>query len=600
MRAAVKNHLPAIACAATLVVCYFVIRPYAEIGINDDWSYIKTTQVLAQTGRIVYNGWASPILGWQIYFGALFIKLFGFSFTAVRFSTVIEAIVTAYLLQRTFVRTGLNSWNATLATLTFVLSPLFFPLAFTFMNDVSGVLCVLVCLYMCLRAVQAASERSAMVWISLAALVNAVGGTARQIAWLGVLVMVPSTLWLLRRSHRVLVVGCLSWIVGVGMVAAAMGWFSRQPYVVPLSMIPSSVDQKALHLFAGQCLSAVGQLALLALPVLLMFTAAVRSWNCRMAAIFAAGLFCFAVPGTALLRAGRLHDWLAPFLDDYMTYSTFQRLNAIAIRGARLAVAPNLFCLLLTAAVVLAILSFFACPFAGAAALPAHQRRAASVSWRDLGIMLGPFSMAYLVPLVSRAMLGQLYDRYLLPLFAVLLLVLVRYYQERVKANLPWACVLLIAFFGAFSAAATHDEFALYRGYVAAISEIRSTGTPAAAILAPWEFEAWTEIEEAGHINNQNILVPKGAYVPQPARSYPASCSTLPADFPEALSVGFQNAWSVNFLSSAPAIKPVYAVSLDSQECDGEVAFQPVIYRTWLAPRTNWIYALRLPSSIFR
>ena len=69
------------------------------------------------------------MLGWQLYFGALFVKLFGFSFTAVRFGTVVEAMATAFLLQRTFVRAGLNSWNATLATMTFVLSPLYFPSA---------------------------------------------------------------------------------------------------------------------------------------------------------------------------------------------------------------------------------------------------------------------------------------------------------------------------------------------------------------------------------------------------------------------------------------------------------------------------------------
>ncbi len=194
MRATVKNHASAVVCAATLLVCYFVIQPYAEIGFADDWSYIKTAQLLAQTGHIVYNGWASPMLGWQLYFGALFIKLFGFSFTVVRFCTVIEAMATAFLLQRTFVRAGLNSWNATLTTMTFVLSALYLPLAFTFLTDISGVLCIVACLYMCLRAVQAQSERSAMIWISLTALVNAVGGTARQIVWLGVLVMVPSTL----------------------------------------------------------------------------------------------------------------------------------------------------------------------------------------------------------------------------------------------------------------------------------------------------------------------------------------------------------------------------------------------------------------------
>src|SRR5580692_7193080 len=187
-------------------ICALTVRPFAETGINDDWSYIRTAELLAKSGKIVYNGWATAMLGWQLYLGALFVKLFGFSFTAVRASTLIVAMATAFLLQRTLVRAGIRDWNATLATLTLVLSPLFLPLVFSFMSDVSGVFCVVLCLYMCLRALQAETVRSAIAWIGIASLLNAVGGTARQIAWLGVLVMIPSTLWLLRRKQRVLLI----------------------------------------------------------------------------------------------------------------------------------------------------------------------------------------------------------------------------------------------------------------------------------------------------------------------------------------------------------------------------------------------------------
>jgi hypothetical protein len=97
VRATLKSYLPAIACAVTPLLCYIFIRPYAEIGMGDDWSYIKMVQVLAQTGHIAYNGWETPMLGWQLFFGAFLVKLFGFSFTVVRFCSVIEAAATAFL-----------------------------------------------------------------------------------------------------------------------------------------------------------------------------------------------------------------------------------------------------------------------------------------------------------------------------------------------------------------------------------------------------------------------------------------------------------------------------------------------------------------------
>ena len=232
MPAKLKNYLPAFACALVPVLCYLLIRPYAEMGVADDWVWTRDALNVARTGHIVYSGGESPMLGWQLYFGALFIKLFGFSFTAVRFSTVIEAMATAFLMHRTFVRAGINSRNATMATITFVLSPLYFPYVFTFMTDVSGVLCIVVCLYMCLRALEAKSETAAMAWIGFAALLNAVGGTARQIVWLGLLIMIPCTVWVLRRNRRILVVGCFSWMVGALIVFAATRWFAHQPFAV--------------------------------------------------------------------------------------------------------------------------------------------------------------------------------------------------------------------------------------------------------------------------------------------------------------------------------------------------------------------------------
>lgn len=579
MRTTVKNYLPAIACAATLLVCYFVIRPYAEIGLIDDWSYVKAAQKLAETGHITYGGAETPMLGWQLYFGALLIKLFGFSFTAVRFSTVIEAMAMAFLLERTCVRAGLNTWNATLATLTFVLSPLFFPLAFTFMTDVSGVLCVVLCLYMCLRAIEAKSERAAMVWISLAALANAVDGTARQNAWLAVLVMVPSTLWLLRRWRRVLVAGCISWVVAVGIVVAATRWFARQPYTVSVSPIPDTIDLKSLKILLRISLDSFGELMLLALPVLLMFTGVFRSWNRRMAKVFAAGLLCFVVPGAILLHAWRQHWWIAGFADGYMINSTFDRLRSDAAQEIHFAMVRQGLRVSLTVAILLSILSLFAVFFADAQRRPVASPVATTISWRELWIVTGPFSAANIVLLALLIQGFGFSDRYLLPLLVMLLIVLTRAYQDSVNAKLPLACMLLIALFGAFSAAATHDEFALYRGYAAVANEIESHGVPATAILGPWEFEGWTQMENAGHINDDRMRIPVGAYVPEPPRVYPANCD------PDLF----------YFLDETPVIKPAYAISRDPGACGGQVAFPPVTYRTWVAPQTNRIFAVRLP-----
>lgn len=568
-----------------MVFGYVIARPYAEIGIDDDWSYVKTAQVLAQTGKISYNGWGSPMLGWQLYFADLFVKSFGFSFTAVRLSTLFVAIATAILMQRTFVRTGINEWNATVATMAFVLSPLFFPLAVLYMSDVPGIFCILLCLYMCLRTLQAESERAAILWIVLASLTNAIGGTARQTAWLGALVMVPSTLWLLRRNRRVLVTGCLSWFASVGIVIAASRWFVRQPFSNSLPLLPSNISWRSLWSLCFSGLLGIAYLSMLLVPVLLMFVRPLlRAWNRRMATVFVAGSAGIALLVMVLLITRKSGLFVAPFVLGYTVELVLQNLNGGAdYLGASQQVASGWLCLWLTGATAIGALTFLSYALGTAERRDVSSLKDAHISWQKLAVVLGPFTLAYIAWLADMIIQLNFFDRYFLPLFLISLLVLTLYYQQKV-GNFPLACVLFIAIFGSFSIAATHDEFAMYRGSVAAIDVLHSRGVQDSSIWGPVEFNGWNQVNKTGYVNASWIRTPKGAYTPAPARDFPPDCDL---DFHD-------------FLDLVPDIKPVYAVSLNPKACDGSAGFQPVQYSIWIPPSTRSIYVIKLPAWLSR
>lgn len=564
---------------------YVIARPYAEIGIDDDWSYVKTAQVLAQTGKISYNGWGSPMLGWQLYFADLFVKSFGFSFTAVRLSILFVAIATAILLQRTFVRTGINEWNATVATMAFVLSPLFFPVAVLYMTDVPGIFCILLCLYMCLRTIQAESERAAMFWIFLAALTNAIGGTARQTAWLGVLVMVPSTLWLLRRNRRVLVTGCLSWFAAVGFVIATSLWFVRQPFSNSLPLLPSIISWRSLRSLCFSGLLGIAFLSMLLVPVLLMFgRPLLRAWNRRTAAVFVAGFAGIVLLIIVLFMTSKSGLFVAPFVLGYMVELVLENLNgSVDYFVAPQQIATGWLRLWLTGATAIGALTFLSYALGTAERRDVPSLKDAHISWQKLAVVLGPFTFVYIAWLGDMIIEGNFFDRYFLPLFLISLLVLTLHYQQN-AGNLPLTCVLLIAIFGGFSVAGTHDEFAMYRGSVDAIDVLHSRGVPDSSIWGPVEFNGWNQIDKTGYVNAPWILIPKGAYAPAPARDFSPDCD-----------LGFHN-----FLSFVPDIKPVYAVSLNPKACDGLAGIQPVQYTSWLPPRTRSIYVIKLPAWLSR
>ena len=67
-----------------------------------------------------------------------------------------------------------------LGALTVGLSPIFLPMAASYMTDVAGLFVIVLCLYLCQRAVAAQSDRATVLWLCCAAASNVAGGTVRQ------------------------------------------------------------------------------------------------------------------------------------------------------------------------------------------------------------------------------------------------------------------------------------------------------------------------------------------------------------------------------------------------------------------------------------
>jgi hypothetical protein len=55
----------ALLCALLPVAATLATLPFLDMGVNDDWSYVRTTQELAATGKFRYNGWATAMVGFR-------------------------------------------------------------------------------------------------------------------------------------------------------------------------------------------------------------------------------------------------------------------------------------------------------------------------------------------------------------------------------------------------------------------------------------------------------------------------------------------------------------------------------------------------------
>jgi hypothetical protein len=523
------------------------------MGFDDDFSYIWTARAMADTGHVVYNGWATAMLGWQIYLGAAFIKVFGFSFTAVRASILVVGMATAALLQRLFVRVGVNEWNATLATLTLTASPLFLPLTFSFMTDVPGFFVILVCLYGCIRAIQATSDRAAILWLIFAALSNAIGGTARQIAWLGVLVLVPSTAWVMRRRRGALVVAAASWIISAVFIAGCVHWFKRQPYSVSEPLLAGT------HFLSHKYQA----ILLFSLPILIAFAARfpVRERWARIqagAVIIAAaviGGLCVAIlPRESHMVAQFL---LAPFSDAEVTTKGFDIGGFPGNRPDVLSMSVRIVLTLLTFSAFLAFLLSLVNAYR--LRKPLDSDNGKQISNQILLTILGPFTAGYLILLVTRA---AVFERYFLPLLFVFLVFLIRFYQARIALRLPVLSIIFVMLFGAYGVVTLHDLLAADRAGLEAADKLRAAGVPRSEIRAGFPYDAWTQIELAGY------LLPKKKWHSPPECTF----------------------WWDKY---TPAVHGRYQLSY-SPSCFPKSEFPPVEYTTWLAPRHQNIYILRI------
>ena len=550
-----------------MLVCELIAQPYASMGICDDGPYVLMARTLANTGHIVYNGWAAPMLGWQLYIGAAFIKLFGFSFTSVRMSTLLVAMALAFLLQRTLVRANISERNATIGTLALVLSPLYLMLSVTYMTDIFGLFAIVICLYGCLRALQAPTQRSTIAWLCFAVATNALFGTARQIAWLGILVMVPSTLWLLRSQRRVLAIGAIANFVGAVFIFACLQWLKHQPYSIPEHLLVGAYPVSRIF---WQLMDFSMDVPFLLLPIVALFLPQIRRYRpltlCICAIVFAVYLIIALQPQH---RHGLF--MLEPTTDDWV--SVYGVYRFVALHGVEpLFINPGM-------QVLLTIVSFGGLFGIISSFYPPIHRKfpvadaSHAGTWRQLAVLLAPYTIFSYLLLIPRAGTEVLFDRYMLGILPVVLLCLVRYYQDRIQTQLPLASVLLIGVIAIYGVTVTHNMFSLYRTRVALAAEIRSDGVPDTSVDNGWEYNLGVELQHADHTNFPTINVPAHAYVPTPPMP-PGPCIMMNYDF-------------------TPHVRPLYGVSFSPNACYGPAPFAPVHYSRWPYRTPGTLYVVR-------
>jgi hypothetical protein len=122
--------------AVPFIALMLLVSPRGDFPLNDDWVYAKMVQALTERGHFGISPLSNAYALTQTLYAVPLVKLFGFSFTLLRFTTIFMGWITVCFVAFTARELGLPNRSAVLAALTVFVNPLFINLSYTFMTDV--------------------------------------------------------------------------------------------------------------------------------------------------------------------------------------------------------------------------------------------------------------------------------------------------------------------------------------------------------------------------------------------------------------------------------------------------------------------------------
>ncbi len=247
--------IPILGLLWALAIC--LVNPLGDFPLNDDFSYGRTVYNLSEQGILEFDDWLAMTLITQVFWGASFCKVFGFSFTVLRFSTLILGyfgIVVCYLIAKEM---GQKGFVPAIIAAVVAFNPLYFSLSFTFMTDVPFFFLLCLSLYFYVKFF----SKDQLKWFVLA---NVFAVAAIFIRQLGLLLPISFCfVWLLgkKRDIRNLALAILPLAFSITLYVLYMNWF-KATYGIPeeLGTFPKLFKRLGHENFLKACLERVGLL----------------------------------------------------------------------------------------------------------------------------------------------------------------------------------------------------------------------------------------------------------------------------------------------------------------------------------------------------
>jgi len=271
-----------------------------------------------------------------------------------------------------------------------------------------------------------------------------------------------------------------------------------------------------------------------------------------------------------LYRKGTLDYWVEPWL-----IPVLDSLESSEIAGVSLWVRVAISFLLVIAPALILVEQIISRP-----QIEFDRSSKNPSSWKELGWILGPFTLSYVVFLVPRGTFGPIQDRYLLGLMPAVVIVLLKFRQEHSTERLSVPSLVTLAIVSIFAIGSIHDAFAGCRALVTLVRVVQDSGVPRTSIEAGlagdgWAQDGWTQLEVDGYIHDPRVQTPVGVKPNPHDLKLPKECM-----------------WY--FTSFTPAITPRYFIVAEPKSCFAPTEFAATHYTTWFPPFRRAFYVQQL------
>jgi hypothetical protein len=476
------------------VIAALLINPRGEFPLNDDWTYARAVKTLLDGGGLNFPDISTNIIA-QILWGALFCLPFGFSFTALRISTLTLGVIGVLALYRVLRDADADRKTALFGALLLAFNPLYLVLSYSFMSDVPFTAVSIVSLYFIVRGMRRNSRLELAAGFLFACLALLIRQTGLAIFMAFGLTYLAKSGLRLRNIFLAIIPVALG-----ALVQVSWDLWMKYKHILPAHhsdrvawvLSPRSYGSwQVAEPFAHGLIIVFVYLGLFLFPILLFVGRRRLAELCRSRLLTLATLACAAFAAY----------WLSYRRMPLMTNVLYDLgLGPATLRDTFLLWMPSLPKAGKAFWVMLTYLGFAGAVVLGQATLvaiaKALERLSLPTAKRELLVMLLASGLVYLVPVAVLTAFGQAFDRYLLflvPLgMAIIILLVSDVDPGKADSTLMPLAVASLVLYGAFSIAGTHDYLSWNRARWQALNNLATEQrVPANDIDGGYEFNGW-------------------------------------------------------------------------------------------------------------